>query len=140
MRITPFLLIILLSVACAETRKTAVEKMELTSSNYNCDVEIIINKMPSPTPAEHTTYCIVNLSPKSGTFESNWKIRRFKLNATSYFTLDYNEFNGKGENLYTNNIREIILEEENQVWIEFENDKGGIIEFIVDRPTISTVH
>ncbi|HLW38807.1 MAG TPA: hypothetical protein VKX31_00355 [Brumimicrobium sp.] len=135
------LIALTLLLSCSDSKKTASEKAKGDLSlNFAFDVEIINNQMPSLSPNENTAYCIVNLSPKTGVFEANWKIKKFVFNTVSYFTFDDNELKGKGEKQYINNVREITLEEKNRIVVIFENDKKETIQFSVDNVPVLVVH
>lgn len=135
------LIALTLLLSCSDSKKTASEKAKGDLSlNFAFDVEIINNQMPSLSPNENTAYCIVNLSPKTGVFEANWKIKKFVFNTVSYFTFDDNELKGKGEKQYINNVREITLEDKNKIVVIFENDKKETIQFSVDNVPVLVVH
>lgn len=135
------LIALTLLLSCSDSKKTASEKAKGDLSlNFAFDVEIINNQMPSLSPNENTAYCIVNLSPKIGVFEANWKIKKFVFNTVSYFTFDDNELKGKGEKQYINNVREITLEDKNKIVVIFENDKKETIQFSVDNVPVLVVH
>jgi hypothetical protein len=124
-----------------ENLKEEISQASNMEENYIFNIEIVNNLMPSSTPRKFM-YAIVSLSPKSGTFENNWKVASFELNGVSYSKFDDTKFNGKGLLIFRNTVREIPYGEESQLsaCVILKNDKGQTLIFNADGIVATVVH
>lgn len=136
-------IIVLLFVffACVDSKNSTKKENKLNASNFNCELEIITNNAPSlalDANSDASPFALVNLTPKKGTFQEQWKIKRLKLNDIQYFTFDNTSFS-MDTNVYSNKVRDIALDDSSQrAEIQFESSKGDIIEFIIPKVKITT--
>lgn len=141
-----------LITGCSNTKnvmneKNTEETMEqnsLSEKDFKCNIEIIDNAMPiisSDAESKKYMYAIVSLRPKSGKLQNNWRIKSFKVEDESYEKFDDHMLKGKDLAIYRNNVREIYkdLVAPVSIEIQFENDKGEILEYEINDLRIQVV-